>query len=222
MQCPSCGATNPPSAAWCGQCLVKFGEQGAAATPVPVAAQASAAAQAPAAAASDEITPSVSAGFRRRDGEVEWECIACGEYSPLGVDLCVRCGTPFSARWADPPPAPPSATEYQRAVVWSAFVAGIGHVMLGRRTSGFTRALLYVMWLLGGVALMAAGGPVILTAGPLLAGALTVWVLTLRDLANLRNGDPEIFAGRVVIWLVSGVMGLEILGLLATSFTAGR
>lgn len=229
IQCPACGATNPDAAAWCGQCLTKFGGPAAsvAVAPPPAAEDAAPQPRGPEVGAAapadvpDDITPSVAPGFRRHNGALEWECVACGEYNELGVDACLRCGTTFAARWAEPPAPPPSPADYRRAVALSAVMAGAGHIALGRRASGLTRALLFTMWLLGGLVLVAAGGPVLLTGGPLLLGAAAVWALALVDLARLRDSTAELFEGRTVVWTVAAVIGLTIVGLLLAAVTSG-
>ena len=221
IRCASCGASNPDGAAWCGQCLLSLQNGSATSEPVREAgavSEAAGPAQASTAQASTGQGAVATRGFRRRDdGEMEWACAGCGEYNPLGVDVCAVCATPFAARWAKPPPPPPPAGAFTTALLYSVVLPGTGHLSLHRTGSGVVRLLLFVFWAIAAIVIVSAGGPVLVTAGPLMLGVVAVWAMTIGDILRLRAGEPELFRGRMVVWLVAGVIGLEVVALMTAS-----
>jgi len=101
-------------------------------------------------------------------------------------------------------------------VVASALLPGLGHLIAGRTGSGAARAVLAVLWLVGGIALVvvADGAVARLPGVVLLAGAVSVWAATLADAAELaRGGVRELLAVRTLLWLVVVVTGLLIVAL---------
>lgn len=221
MRCTACGATNADSADWCSQCYASLGAPEA---PDGASEGASAAPPAPGAAPAQEQgaaagQPSVE-GFRRRDGYVEWQCPSCGLWTPVEALVCSACGTTISARWeqVDPDRAATGrrlSEPWTAALALTAVVPGAGHIGLGRYATGIARAVLYAVWLAGGVALWRAGG--FLAGGPLLLGAGALWAGSLADVAALRAGRREVLAGRSLLWLVVGVLVLLLAGVF-TSF----
>lgn len=215
-RCVACGASNPEGARWCGQCFGSLAEPDE--TDVTTAVQAE---TQPFGVAPEPRPPTeaVSAkGFRKgEDGEVEWACAGCGSYNPIGLDVCTVCGTAFTARWASEEPAAPPAEAWTNALAISGVLPGGGHLAL-HRPGGIVRMVLFGTWLALGIVIIASGGPPLLTAGPLLAGAAAVWAITIGDLLRLRAGDPELLRGRTIVWLVTAVIGLEIVGLLSAAF----
>lgn len=193
MQCPACGATNPESAAWCGQCLARFDQ--------PAPAPASAASPAP---AQGTVEPTSSEGFRRVGDELQWACPQCGQFNSIDDVACVVCGTGFVERFrAAEEPEPPR--NWNQALAFSALAPGAGHIAIGRYGSGWARLLLFVTWVIGAVLMGGSGG-----AGravvPLLLGAAVVWGGSLVDLRRIQGGQEELLAGRRLLWLVLGVL----------------
>lgn len=211
MQCAACGATNPDTAAWCGQCYQRFQAEPAAPAPVP-----------PPSANGDAprpLTPTTE-GFRRRDDVLEWSCSQCGHFNPMELQRCEVCGTSFVARFRESEPAAPR--NWNAALVMTAVAPGAGHLAVGRYGSGAARLLLFCSWMLGALLLLTSGGSgAVVVAAPLLLGALTLWALSLIDIYRLSNGDNEILVGRVQLWLVVGVLILLVLSLFGTVGTAG-
>ncbi len=225
MRCPACAATNPDSAAWCGQCYTSLrppADERTAPAEERAPAAAPATPQAPRPPVGVGTTDTLTTpGFRRRGDELEWACPTCGTYSSIDVLTCDVCGTGFAERFGAPAPA--AAPNWQTATALSAVAPGAGHLAVGRYGSGFARLLLFTGWLLGGTLLAGAGGGrPLLSAGPLLLGALVVWAASLVDLQRARRGEAELLTGRPLLWLVVGVVVLTMLGIFATVATVPR
>jgi hypothetical protein len=210
MRCPACGATNPDTAAWCGQCYQSF-----AAPTAP---------SAPSGATPDEREPRRAPtghapdGFRRRDGELEWACPACATYNPITADACVVCATPLTARF-EARGADAAAPNFAAALALSAVLPGAGHIAVGRVGSGLARAVLAAVWAVGALLLLGAAGVArgLLAASPLLLGAGAVWLGSLVDLLALQRGQREVLAGRTLLWLVVGVTVLSVVTVVAST-----
>lgn len=219
IRCDACGATNGDTADWCGQCYAPL-RTAAEQAPAPAAAE-------PLSADRDDaeglLEPSLE-GFRRRGGTVEWACPACGEWSTMETLACEVCATPLSARWLakDPDDSMPATGRLDEpwtlALALSAVVPGAGHIGLRHYGSGLARAVLFAVWLMGGIALLVSGGAV--AGGPLLLGAGVLWGGSLADIAALRAGRREILGGRSLMWLVVAVLLLSILSVVAAAFQA--
>ena len=210
MRCPNCGATNPDTAQWCGQCLARFDVPAADGQPQPqTPGSAASAAPAPGAAVASPAGDVTSSGgnFRRRGEEIEWACPACGEFNSIDLLQCTVCGTEFAAQFRTEPDD--VERNWTQAMAMSAIVPGSGHIGIGRYGSGWARLVLFMAWLLGGVLLAAGGGSrATLAALPLFIGALVVWAVSLVDLTRLRAKQEELLIGRRLLWLVIGVLVL--------------
>ena len=209
MRCSACGATNPSTATWCGQCYRRFDEEPAAPATVP-----------PPSANGDTPRPvAPTEGFRRRDDVVEWECPQCAHYNAIELQRCEVCGTAFVERFRQD--TTPVEHNWPVAMALSAVAPGAGHLAIGRNGSGSARLLLFCGWLAGAVLLVTSGGAsALVVATPLLLGALIVWALSLLDLYRLKSGESELLVGRQLLWLVVGVLVLLVVGLFGTVGTA--
>ncbi len=242
MRCAACGASNPPEAGWCNQCLAPVrasvtpdeapspdhpdadtsGADDAAAGPSAGALRSpeetTRATSGPAGATSGVDEPGIRHEiFRRRDGEVEWACPRCGTYTHIEQPACAACGTDMTAHFESAEPADDRQQPQQwTAALWlSAVAPGAGHLLINRVGTGLARVLLFVVWLGGGWAMLRADGPGGPVAAPLLLGAAVIWAGSLADLVFLARGGRELLAGRVLLWLVVGVTGLALLGALS-------
>lgn len=234
MRCPSCDARNPDDAAWCSQCFATL------ATPAPTdptqpdadptdaaptgRRRAPAVPSAP--PATGQATPTtVGPGdrMRRSEGGIEWRCAVCDTWNPLSLesgttDVCTACQTPLREIVVQGP-ATASAPRVSEttALVGTALLPGLGHVLLGRAASGGARMLLYVVWLAGSLALLAGAagsGQSLLPAAVLLVGAALVWAGSMADTFGLaRHTGRELLQPRVLLWIVVGVLGLLVLAL---------
>ncbi|MPZ74066.1 MAG: hypothetical protein GEU74_12695 [Nitriliruptorales bacterium] len=214
MRCPRCGATNPDTAQWCGQCFGRFSEDApepAEAQEIPSDAHDVVASEAPAA-------PPVAAGrrgFRRQGDDIQWACPRCEHFNPIDLQHCEVCGSAFIERLRDDEPEP--SRDWRAAVALSALAPGAGHVAVGRHSSGIARLVLFAGWLLGAIALGGSGGSRAVTVvAPLLLGALVLWAGSLVDLHRLQRGDKELLSGRPLLWLVLAVLTLMGIGLFAS------
>ena len=225
MRCPDCGASNPDTARWCGQCYASFApEQAEAAEPLgrsgglgqqpnpseqPTPLVDEPAVAPPADVAAEAVS---STGFRRVGEDVEWECSTCGQFNSIDHLACAVCGTSVAARY-EQPEAAAEPVNWNAVLALSVVLPGTGHYVAGRPGAGLARGLLYVVWLTGGLLLLiTAGATATLPAVPLLLGALVIWAGTLVDLVNLQRGGRELLGGRVLLWLVVGVTVLLLLG----------
>ncbi|CAN5741456.1 hypothetical protein BH24ACT14_BH24ACT14_23990 [soil metagenome] len=220
MRCPSCAASNPDDARWCGQCFVGLNQPEPEPPPAPVA-PASPIVSVPAEAAGNAVqrSPATSIeqlrtpGMRRRGEQVEWECAHCGEYHSIDSLRCDVCGASFADRYRTTEAEAPQAN-WTLAMALSALAPGAGHVLLGRYGAGLGRLLLFVVWLLGAFALLnATGSGAALVAAPLLFGVAVLWVTGLVDIQRLRQGRPFLLSNRALLWLEVGVVGVSLLGL---------
>lgn len=220
IPCHACGATNAESADWCGQCYASLVTADDPAPPPESATVPTTAAAKEAEGSSEAMTE----GFRRSGDTVEWQCPGCEEWNSVDALRCNACATPLSARWErqDADAATPLAVRFDQpwtaALALSAVIPGAGHIGLCRYGSGIARAVLFAVWLTGGVALLLSGG--VLAGGPLLLGTVVLWAGSLADVAALRAGRREILGGRVLLWLVVGVMALSVLALFGTALRA--
>lgn len=212
MRCPGCGAANPADASWCGQCHRRFephaqpgAQPGRQREPTPAGPSATAAAVAQ--RSTSASAPAATGTFRRDGDGVVWACPECAADNPLAADHCAVCG--HALRLDAVVDAP--AVDWRRARLLSAVAPGAGHLAAGRASSGVARALLFCVWLAGG-GLLLRPGPALLVAAPFLAAAVVLWVGCLVDLRRLERGRPELLAGRGLLWLVVGVLGLSGLG----------
>lgn len=228
MRCPSCTASNPDDAGWCGQCFVGL-NQPEPERPAPVA-PASPVVSLPAEPAGNAIqTPSATSveqlrtpGMRRSGKQVEWECAQCGEYHSMDNLRCDVCGASFADRYRTVEAEAPQPN-WALALMLSAVAPGAGHVLLGRYGAGLGRLLLFTVWLLGAFALFnATGSGAALVAAPLLVGVAALWVTGLVDIQRLRQGRPSLLSNRALLWLVVGVVGLSLLALFAAFIRIAR
>ena len=229
MRCPQCGATNPDSAAWCGQCLQRFDQP---AEPVPAADLSpqpdaddglgvldggdvvTTEATAPPAAAD------APAGFRREGDDVQWQCPQCDRFNSIDSQHCEVCGTAFLERFQQPEVEPPR--NWNAALLMTLVAPGAGHISVGRYGTGVARLVLYLGWVVGAMAVAGiAGGRGALVVTPLILGAVVLWAGSLVDIYRLQHGQSEVLGGRSLLWLVVGTLILMGLGLFAAVAGAG-
>lgn len=227
MRCPTCNAHNADDAPWCTQCFERFTPE-ASEPPGDVAAPGEPDPREPPAADGGAHTATDGAAAERDirvdGGEVEWRCATCGAWSPLAAPVCHRCASPRTGFGPAATPSPGGADGQRRvgpggALLASALLPGLGHLVQGAIGTGIGRALLWVLWAGGGLSLLRTGG---VSAGAvvLLLSALGLWVVTLVDVRRATAGAPPIATGRVLAWsvvvvtllLVGAVMGASMGG----------
>lgn len=216
MRCPSCGAANPDTAKWCGQCLHRFGQEREAPAGPGSTATNPRPAQPGSSGAGGTRSPSATSGsFRRQGDDLEWACSQCGQFNSMDLLHCSVCGTAFVEQFrADEPEEP---RNWSQAFAISAIAPGAGHLAVGRYGSGASRLVLFLTWILGAILLAGGGGSRALIAVlPLLGGAAAVYATSLVDIRRLERGQPELLVGRRLLWLVVGVLVLLGVGLVVS------
>jgi hypothetical protein len=220
MRCPTCGATNRPDAGWCTQCYTRFGtaadERPDSEEPTPSGERPAADHAGTAGAAPPADESRSGRGVRERDGEVEWRCSSCGGWTPFGSAACATCGAPPQGLLPDEGRRADPVRRDRPVVAASALLPGLGHMLAGRVAAGVARAILALLWLVGGVTILvgATGAVARLPGVVLLLGAAALWAGTLVDAAELaRGGTQELLSPRALLWLVVGVTGLLLVAL---------
>lgn len=230
MRCPTCGAHNPASAAWCGQCYARLdgppaGGPSAAGDPPAVDAGGTPRSAHPATdRAADPPDPADAATdhrpVRTRDDDVEWRCPTCAAWTPLAVAACSVCGTARQGFEVAAAPTRPVVTAPRPVLVAATLVVpGVGHLLAGRTGTGLARALLAGLWGIAGIALVARGAG---AAGwTLLAGWGVLLVASLLDLPTVDRHPPELLTPRRLGILVALVTGLLLLAFTVLGPVAG-
>ena len=225
MTCPSCGARNPPDAAWCTQCFARFGANDP--TPAggglghgerdrdePVAAP-----------RNGTSTPGEDAGVqasggrdvRERNGVVEWRCRTCESWNPLLAGSCAVCESP--RRGFGTAASTSSILHAGNGTFGASLVLpGLGHVLAGDVGTGLARAVLAVLWVGGGLAMVLSGegAAATLPGWVLLGGAVLLWTATALDARRLVAGrtgqllDTRRLGGLVVL-VTGGLVAAVIL-----------
>ena len=204
QRCRACGATNPDTATWCNQCLTDMALRDTAAPT----------ARGRPRTAGPEVHPSPptpdAAAFRRSGDRIEWRCPTCGDWSAMDDRACAHCRTPLRARMDAGAHGPEGSgrrvdpdTARTRTVVANAVLPGLGHLLLGWVGSGLARMVLFVVWLVGGLLLAAAGG--LVAALPLFLGAAVLWLTGVFDGWQAVTGARQVLSGRALLWLVVAV-----------------
>ncbi len=230
MRCPSCGARNTGSAAWCTQCFASLRSVDPPDDPPDEVPAAPPEPEQPADASSPPpgvTAPSGPAGPSERDirvrGEdVEWRCAACDAWSPLEEPTCTVCGAsrPGFGSGTRGATASTARADPRGALIASVLLPGLGHVLRGHPGTGLARMVLWLSWGGGGLAvLLGSGGG--RAAAVLLPAALLVWAVTLVDLQRLSAGRPPLATARVLAWSVVGVTLVLALVALAAATGAG-
>ena len=250
MRCPTCGAHNPDTAEWCTQCYESLATEdeeidgvesfvaddaddadGAEVSVVDVHDPVARAGPVP---ANGDVVDQVDGGrddgatvttadsrFRRTSEGIDWQCEVCEVWNPIERTTCKSCHQPFARTVADAPQGPTREVSETTALLVSALVPGTGHILMGRTASGVARAVMFLIWLVGGFLLLreaAASHQSILPALPLLVGAVVLWLATAVDVLALVQGtNTEILRPRIFLWLAVGVLGLVMLSFLASA-----
>lgn len=240
MRCPSCNATNPDTATFCGQCYEKFSapepEPGALptrevdpsasvdpaplATPVPDWLVLSDSADLPLAQPADD-----TAG-EERDAPAGSGSAVIGRFRAEDGSLGWTCGVCGEANpleeftcsvcgsrmdAEEPDEGPKVAWETARRIEMLA--PGIGHIQAGVTGMGIARTGMVVFWAIGALALSGGGASGLVTAVPFLLGIAAVWITGPGDLEAARMGRPPRLDARKFMYLVIGVLvGVIVLG----------
>jgi hypothetical protein len=227
MRCPDCGASNPPDAAWCGQCLRRFDTQTAEAPPDPAtpprgAEPATPPLQQPAAV---EPTPQLAAvptaqrGVRREGDAIVWTCPACETENTMDLLNCSVCGTALAKLFVSDDEDGGPKRSRGSILAMSAVLPGSGHLALGMTAAGLGRAVLYAWTVLVGVFLVLRdvrrnAGMVHGLGLVFILAAVAVWILSFVEASRAFEGDRRLIAaGRSLTWATAALTFLLFVGL---------
>ena len=209
LRCPTCGASNPAHAGWCGQCLTRFdaGEDHNGSGPPLV----------------DVVIEEPD--IRQSAAGPVWRCPACEERNPIEATMCARCGTPFASLFRESRSANPRRAP-GKALALSCVLPGLGHWAAGKTGAGIARVILYA-WTLGISVLLfvrppAAGGTgVRMVAITFAVAAAAVWLLALLETMRLTEGDerPVVPPGALT-WVSAALSAVLVAGLLGSALSA--
>lgn len=232
MRCPSCDARNPDEADWCTQCFARLRPEPEPdhtrlpvddVVPEPDASPVAVPATGVEADDAGELLQSGGGRFRRHEGEIEWRCEVCQSWNLVGLARCTVCGAGMDG----PSELAPVQQRASSSVVLllSALLPGAGHAALGQMATAWARGLTYLLWVVGGTALLVTAlgsGESALPGMIPLLGAMVLWAVTLLDVQSLlAYRTRQILDARVFLWLVVGVVGLLMLTFMATFSRVG-
>lgn len=157
--------------------------------------------------------------FTATDAGVLWTCARCGTQNPLEAESCSVCGATL-AELVRPPAKPRPARDPGTTALISLFFPGAGHAYLGMWGDFVARGILQV-WVVGVTLLTAAQGGGTLVAIVFGVAAFGLWVVAAHDAFREANNEPSaaVLKGRVYMWVVLGLLGLLIVGILLSALT---
>lgn len=232
VRCPQCGARNGRDAQWCTQCYASLASPTTESPPAPAPPPPPAPATTPPPpppdgdpdgllplppppdASADREPRTLQAGsgrFRETAEGLEWSCDVCSTWNPIERVTCTVCAAPFgSSLGATSAPDRPDVAPAVLTGV-SLVLPGAGHWLLGLRGAAALRAVLGVVWGLGGLSLLLQArqsGQSVLPAVPLLLGWAVVAAGSANDAVVEGGGAGRaVLQGRTLLWLTLGVVG---------------
>ena len=242
VRCPQCGARNGRDAQWCTQCYASL------ASPVSEEPPAAAAAVPPpppppppgdepdgllplpppppeTGAAREPRTLQAGSGrFRETAEGLEWSCDVCSTWNPIERVTCTVCAAPFgSSLGATAAPDRPDVAPVLLGAS-SVVLPGAGHWLLGLRGAAVLRAVLGLVWGLGGLSLLLQArqsSQSVLPAVPLLLGWAVVAAGSANDAVVEGGGSGQlVLQGRTLLWLSLVVVGGTFAAVLAGVLSA--
>lgn len=202
LPCPNCGATVYEGADWCNLCFTPI-RRDAAADRTPTVGPGPADPQGStddAGVASPVVAGSTAEG-------AFWPCPVCGERTPLALDACGVCGTPFAAAMRQERSRP----EVRPSVAFgrSLLFPGLGHAELGMAAEGVARGALFLILLSVTLLIGFAGASSALLKILLLtfaSGTLGVYLLTALEARRIAEGGSPMVSTRLLLWVTVGVL----------------
>lgn len=175
--CPSCGAKNHASAAWCSQCYTPLGVPEAPQAPTIVA---------------DPVETEATVTTQTSDADVAkagatWTCKACDTVNPVAGNLCAVCNTSIytsfgAASEHEPLLDPQEALRY-------ALIPGFAHIKMAQGMHGITIAVLVAaLWFMG--ILLLFGGQLAVAIALLLI-SLVILAGSVHDAIRLAEQRPD-------------------------------
>ncbi|MEA2486774.1 MAG: hypothetical protein QOF16_428 [Actinomycetota bacterium] len=224
VRCPNCGASNPRSATWCGQCQTPFAPSVPAEQAVPspspsppVAPEARQpeiverpATESPPVTDLGLGTESEHGPFTVGEEGITWICGACGSSNPLDLPLCSVCGATFKDT-VEPDERLPERDPNTTALVALVY-PGAGFAYLGRWPEAIGRAVVGTFAL--SVALIAAlvgSGSVSAVIGITYGlAAFGLWVLGVHDAYRAAQHQEAlvVLKARMLLYVLLGLLVL--------------
>lgn len=200
--CSECGAANPATAEWCGQCYTPFAGDPAGESEMALKA----------------VEPmAVSAELVEQNHEVEgrggpsWVCRVCDRSNPVEESVCASCGvsifeslTPPEAAKADP------QTIFRRGLL----VPGWGYAAVGQAAFGVVAGFLALAGLVSGLAMVFTG--LFLGVIPILV-AFGIWAASAADASRIGAGHVPMLTPRMLS-VAGGVVAIVLLITIAQAF----
>ena len=208
VRCPRCGALNPSSADWCGQCLEPRARK---ATDVPPAPPPPSSGSRPSSLQPQGEHDPRGATATLDGGAGTWRCSVCESENPLQADQCGVCGASFARSMR-----PDQPTRVQRdpgkTALYSLFCPGAGHAYLGEWGQAVARFVLSA-WVVT-VALLSGlqGRSGVAWTTAILFGliAFCLWLIAAHDAYREATGarSAVILKGRMIVYLVIALLVL--------------
>ena len=176
----------------------------------------------PAPAAAPPAPPVQRGAFTVAQEGITWSCRRCDAVNDFAASSCSVCGTPFADVLREPGPARP-ARDPGTTTLLSLLFPGAGHAYLGLWGQAIARAV--VSGWVGLVVVFAAlqGGagamPTTLAFG---IAAFSLWAVAAHDAYREARGegDATVLKSRHFVFLVLGLLGLQIGLMVLTAFGA--
>jgi ribosomal protein L40E len=177
----------------------------------------------PAPAGAPPAPPVQRGAFTVAHERITWSCRRCDAVNDFAARSCSVCGTPFAEVLREPGPARPARDPGTTALL-SLLFPGAGHAYLGLWGQAIARAV--VSGWVGLVVLFAAlqGGagamPTTLAFG---IAAFSLWAVAAHDAYREARGegDATVLKSRHFVFLVLGLLGLQI-GLMVVTALGAR
>lgn len=241
MRCPSCQATNPDSATFCGQCYEKFTVASEESPPLP---RREPAPEGMPDGDGPPPVPTVPDWLVLSDGDLAGDTghaheavptptapkgsgsATVGRFRAQDGSLNWTCGVCGEANAMDVFTCTVCGSKMDAeepdetpAVSWAAarriemLAPGVGHIQVGSTGMGIARAGMVVFWAIGALLLSGGGSSGILAAVPFLIGILVVWATGPGDLEAVHLGrQPRLDARRFMFLVIGVLVGVIVVG----------
>jgi hypothetical protein len=214
VRCARCGGLNPATAEWCGQCLDRFADRGAASDAVAT----------PRRDRADEPSRPTSAHrgvVSVTDAGISWTCRLCETPNRLDAPRCRACGAPFAASLREPSPSR-RARDPGAAALASLLWPGVGHALIGLWGHAIARAVT-TLWVAAATLTFAVqqgfGAPATLVFA---AVATALWAVTAHDAYREASGNTGavLLTPRLFAFAVLALMALSVATVFASALGA--
>ncbi len=147
-----------------------------------------------------------------------WQCPVCDEENPLEANTCMMCGTPFGRLFEEPEEKP--TMEPNRAAMFG-LLPGLGHYKLGQGGEAFARAFAFAgclgMALLFLLSVSGSGTSRLLILSLYLVAVIFLVGESAMECYRIASGEPQMLAGRLIIWGFVALFGLSVVLVVALS-----